>query len=466
MSISNIDINGSIENVESKVKDKSKKKTAAFYTLGCKVNQYETEIIKKDFLDNGYTEVNFEEKADIYVVNTCTVTNMADRKNRKMLRRAKNTNPSSVVVATGCYAQTNLEELKEMREIDFIIGNSKKENVFSIVDKNLSHYQVDNIFDEKEYSSKKYTILREKARAFVKIQDGCTKFCSYCKIPYARGLSRSRDVESVLEEVRYLGEQGYKEIVLTGINLSEYGMDLTPKTDFDTILEKILEIGSVERVRLSSVYPDTITEKFLFMLKNNAKLMPHLHVSVQALDDKILSLMKRKYSAGYVVDILQKVQREVCGVSLTADIITGFPQEEEENFNNTLMNLEKIGFADLHVFPYSDREKTAALKLECKVSPSLKKRRVGIIEKLNKEKFNDFRVKMINSKQRVYIEEIDENKAFGYTENYVKVFLPLKNEGEEFLNIQVGEIIETVIKGFDGKLLEGRCIKNDKNKLK
>lgn len=466
MSISNIDINGSIENVESKVKDKSKKKTAAFYTLGCKVNQYETEIIKKDFLDNGYTEVNFEEKADIYVVNTCTVTNMADRKNRKMLRRAKNTNPSSVVVATGCYAQTNLEELKEMKEIDFIIGNSKKENVFSIVDKNLSHYQVDNIFDEKEYSSKKYTILREKARAFVKIQDGCTKFCSYCKIPYARGLSRSRDVESVLEEVRYLGEQGYKEIVLTGINLSEYGMDLTPKTDFDTILEKILEIGSVERVRVSSVYPDTITEKFLFMLKNNAKLMPHLHVSVQALDDKILSLMKRKYSAGYVVDILQKVQREVCGVSLTADIITGFPQEEEENFNNTLMNLEKIGFADLHVFPYSDREKTAALKLEGKVSPSLKKRRVGIIEKLNKEKFNDFRVKMINSEQRVYIEEIDENKAFGYTENYVKVFLPLKNEGEEFLNIQVGEIIETVIKGFDGKLLEGRCIKNDKNKLK
>ncbi len=459
MSISNIDINGSIEDVESKVKDKSKKKTAAFYTLGCKVNQYETEIIKKDFLDNGYTEVNFEEKADIYVVNTCTVTNMADRKNRKMLRRAKNTNPSSVVVATGCYAQTNLEELKEMKEIDFIIGNSKKENVFSIVDKNLSHYQVDNIFDEKEYSSKKYTILREKARAFVKIQDGCTKFCSYCKIPYARGLSRSRDVESVLEEVRYLGEQGYKEIVLTGINLSEYGMDLTPKTDFDTILEKILEIGSVERVRVSSVYPDTITEKFLFMLKNNAKLMPHLHVSVQALDDKILSLMKRKYSAGYVVDILQKVQREVPGVSLTADIITGFPQEEEENFNNTLMNLEKIGFADLHVFPYSDREKTAALKLEGKVPPSLKKRRVGIIEKLNKEKFNDFRAKMINSEQRVYIEEIDENKAFGYTENYVKVFLPLKNEREEFLNIQVGEIVETVIKDFDGKLLEGRCLK-------
>jgi len=202
MSISN-------KNMESTLEDKKQKeKTVAFYTLGCKVNQYETEIIKKDFLDNDYREVDFEKKADVYVVNTCTVTNVADRKNRKMLRRAKNNNPDSVVVATGCYAQTNLDDLKEMKEIDFIIGNSKKENVFSIVDKNVSHYQVDNIFDEKEYSSKKYTVLREKARAFVKIQDGCTKFCSYCKIPYARGLSRSRAVESVLEEITYRGEQG------------------------------------------------------------------------------------------------------------------------------------------------------------------------------------------------------------------------------------------------------------------
>ena len=299
--------NTEIENAEKermKNSENNAEKTVAFYTLGCKVNQYETEVIKKDFLEHNYREVDFDEKADVYIVNTCTVTNVADKKNRKMLRRAKNTNPDSVVVATGCYAQTNLDDLKEMKEIDFIIGNSKKENVFNIINKNVSHYQVSNIFDEKEYSSKKYTVLREKARAFVKIQDGCSKFCSYCKIPYARGLSRSRDTENVLEEIRYLGEQGYKEVVLTGINMSEYGLDLEPKTDFDTLLEKILAVKSVERVRVSSVYPDTITDKFLNMLKNNPKLMPHLHVSVQTLDDKILHLMRRNYTAEFVVNIL------------------------------------------------------------------------------------------------------------------------------------------------------------------
>ncbi len=346
-----------------------------------------------------------------------------------------------------------------MNEIDFIIGNSKKENVFSIVDKNMSHYQVSNIFDEKEYSSKKYTILREKARAFVKIQDGCTKFCSYCKIPYARGLSRSRNEESVLEEIRYLGEQGYKEIVLTGINLSEYGSDLEPTTDFDSILEKILEIESVERVRVSSVYPDTITEKFLYMLRNNPKLMPHLHVSVQSLDDRILHLMKRRYKADFVVGILQKVQKEVPGISLTADVIVGFPQEEDENFNNTVRNLEAIGFSDLHVFPYSDWERTAAALLEGKIEAAAKKHRVKTVEELNRRKFEEFRKNMVSSKQKVYIEEISEDRAYGYTENYVKVAISLKESDiNNGLNVHVGLTVNVDITGFDGMLLEGNII--------
>lgn len=431
-------------------------KKAAFYTLGCKVNQYETETIKKDFLDNGYTEVGFDEKADVYIVNTCTVTNVADKKNRKMIRRAKKANPNSVVVATGCYAQTNLDDLKKMKEIDFIVGNSKKESLYDIVVKNVSHYQVDNIFDEKEYSSKKYTLLREKARAFVKIQDGCNKFCSYCKIPFARGLSRSRDEKSILEEITYLGRQGYKEIVITGINLSEYGRDLDSKTDFDSVLEKILKIECIERVRVSSAYPDTITDKFLDMLKYNPKLMPHLHVSVQALDDKILQLMRRKYDAQFVTDILQKVQREVPGVSLTADIIVGFPQEEEINFENTLRNLEKIGFSDLHVFPYSDRERTSALLLDGKIESSEKKRRVREIEKLNVIKYKEYRENMLNSIQRVYIEEIVEDRAFGYTENYIRTFINLKNRN--FLELKVSDLIDVRIINFDGTLLEGDVI--------
>ena len=431
-------------------------KKAAFYTLGCKVNQYETETIKKDFLDNGYTEVGFDEKADVYIVNTCTVTNIADKKNRKMIRRAKKTNPSSVVVATGCYAQTNLNDLKEMKEIDFIVGNSKKENLYDIVVKNVSHYQVDNIFDEKEYSSKKYTLLREKARAFVKIQDGCSKFCSYCKIPFARGLSRSRDEKSILEEITYLGKQGYKEIVITGINLSEYGRDLDPETDFDSILEKILKIECIERVRVSSAYPDTITDKFLDMLKNSPKLMPHLHVSVQALDDRILQLMRRKYDAQFVTDILQKVQKEVPGVSLTADIIVGFPQEEDINFKNTLRNLEKIGFSDLHVFPYSDRERTSALLLDGKIEPLEKKRRVREIEKLNMIKYKEYRENMLNSMQKIYIEEIVEDRAFGYTENYIRTFINLKDRKP--LELKVSDLVGVKIINFDGTLLEGDVI--------
>ena len=428
-------------------------RTVAFYTLGCKVNQYETEIIRKDFLDHNYKEVDFDEKADVYIVNTCTVTNVADKKNRKMLRRAKNTNPDSLVVATGCYAQTNLDDLKEMKEIDFIIGN-----VFNIINKNVSHYQVDNIFDEKEYSSNKYTILREKARAFVKIQDGCSKFCSYCKIPYARGLSRSRATEHVLEEINYLGEQGYKEVVLTGINMSEYGLDLEPKTDFDTLLEKILAVKSVERVRVSSVYPDTITDKFLGMLKNNPKLMPHLHVSVQTLDDKILHLMRRNYKAEFVVNTLEKVKREVPEVALTADIIVGFPQEEEENFANTMKNLDSLGFADLHVFPYSDREKTTAMLLDGKIDAVEKKRRVKKVEELNNIKYAEFRKKTVGSKQRVYIEEIVEDKAFGYTENYLKVFIDLKKGEKNNLDVKVSDLVNTKIVDFDGILLEGDII--------
>lgn len=444
-----------INNTKNEIQNNKK---AAFYTLGCKVNQYETEIIKKDFIDNGYVEVEFDDKADIYVVNTCTVTAMADKKNRKMLRRAKNTNPNAVVVATGCYAQTNIEQLKEMNEIDFIIGNSKKENIYEIVTKNVSHYQVDNIFDEKEYSSKKYTVLREKARAFVKIQDGCNKFCSYCKIPFARGLSRSRSEENILEEITYLGKQGYKEVVITGINLSEYGLDLNPKTDFDTILEKILKVDGIERVRVSSAYPDTITDKFLHMMKTNPKLMPHLHVSIQAMDDKILHLMRRHYDAKFVVDTLEKVKREVPNISLTADVIVGFPQESEENFENTIKNLNIVEFSDLHVFPYSDREKTAAEKLDGKIDTKTKKERVKIVEALNKEKFRKFRENMLETTQKIYIEEIVEDIAFGYTENYIKTFIKLKTEDSNNLDLKVSDLVNVKIVDFDGELLEGKII--------
>ena len=259
-----------------------------------------------------------------------------------MIRRAITRNPEAKLIVTGCYAQTNIEELKEIKEIDYIIGNAKKENVYEIFSRDLSNYQVDNIFDEKESRSRKFTILRDKARAFVKIQDGCNKFCSYCKIPYARGLSRSRSSKDIIEEVTYLVKEGYREIVITGINMSEYGIDLEESINFDDIVEQILEVSGIERVRVSSVYPDTLSDRFIQMLSTNSKLMPHLHISVQSLDDDILRLMKRKYNAQYVVEKLQRVQKLVPEVSLTADIIVGFPRETEECFQNTLNNIKKI----------------------------------------------------------------------------------------------------------------------------
>lgn len=433
-------------------------KTVAFYTLGCKVNQYETEVIKKDFLDNNYIEVDFEEKSDVYVINTCTVTSVADKKNRKMIRRAITRNPESKLIVTGCYAQTNIEELKEIKEIDYIIGNAKKENVYEIFSRDLSNYQVDNIFDEKEYSSRKFTILRDKARAFVKIQDGCNKFCSYCKIPYARGLSRSRSSKDIIEEVTYLVKEGYREIVITGINMSEYGIDLEESINFDDIVEQILEVSGIERVRVSSVYPDTLSDRFIQMLSTNSKLMPHLHISVQSLDDEILRLMKRKYNAQYVVEKLQRVQKLVPEVSLTADIIVGFPRETEECFQNTLNNIKKINFSDLHVFPYSDREKTAALLIDGKIDSKVKKERVKRIQEMNDLNFIEFRKNQIGKVHKVYIEEINKGLAIGYTENYLKTYVNVKEQEGIERNIKISDVVTVKIIGFDKMMLEGEIL--------
>ncbi len=428
-------------------------KTVAFYTLGCKVNQYETEVIKKDFIENGYSEVEFEKISDVYVINTCTVTSVADKKNRKMIRRAKSINPNAVVVVTGCYAQTNNNELSKMLGIDYIIGNTKKENVYDIVSKEQEKIQVTNIFEDREYSHKKYSTLREKARAFVKIQDGCNKFCSYCKIPYARGKSRSRGIENIMEEIQELSKEGFKEIIVTGINMSEYGLDLFPQTNFDDVLEKILAIDGIERVRVSSVYPDTLTDKFIYLLKTNKKLMPHLHVSIQNLDDIILKSMKRSYNAHYVIEILSKIKNEIPDLSITADIIVGFTGETEEQFQNTVNNVEQIEFTDLHVFPYSDREKTAASLMLNKIDQSLKKERVRKIEKLMMNKSNEFRKKQIGKERYVYVEEVKDGYAIGHTENYLKTKIKLNNE-----IIKISDTLKVIIKNFKQDTLEGEII--------
>lgn len=417
-------------------------KKIALYTLGCKVNQYETESIKNQMIRSGFTIVDFEEKADYYIVNTCTVTNIADRKSRNMLRRAKRTNKDGIVIVTGCYAQTNSGDLSKMDEIDYIIGNTDKKNIINFIkeleelknhhllsdnNNNNNKIKLNNIFLDKDYDEYGLADFREMCRVYIKIQDGCNNFCSYCKIPFARGKSRSRNKENILEEVKKIGEEGFKEIIIIGINLGAYGEDITGKEEFNNIMLEILNKKSIERVRVGSFYPDKITDEFaqLFSDKN---LMPHLHISLQSCDDEILKKMKRKYDSSLIEERLLKLREKVPLMEFTGDIIVGFPGETDDMFQNTYNLIEKIGFSGLHIFPYSDRENTAAANFTEKVPGKIKRDRVAIMEQLRDKMGYQIRKKYIGQELNVLIDEEDNEYYYGYSENYLRVKLKKANE--------------------------------------
>ncbi len=425
-------------------------KKVAFYTLGCKVNQYETESLKKQFIDNGFEPVEFSESADVYVVNSCTVTSIADKKTRNILRRAKKLNDKSIVVATGCYAQTNGEELSKIEEIDYVVGNSDKSAIFNLIKKvedeeTLPKLILKNIFDEKVYEEIEFSTLREMSRAYIKIQDGCNNFCSYCKIPFARGASRSRKLESILDEIKNLSKDGFKEIILIGINLGAYGEDLEESHSLEDILEESAKIEGIERIRLGSIYPDKINDRFIKLLKTERKIMPHLHISLQAGDDEILKLMKRNYKRKDVLDVLGKLKEEVPNIEFTGDVIVGFPHEKENNFLNTYNLIEEIEFSDLHIFQYSDREKTLAAIYEEKVDATTKKERADKLEKLRDLMYENKRNNYIGKKMKVLVEEIKHKKAYGYTENYIKVQI---NNYEGSINNIVEVEIKELLRGM------------------
>lgn len=424
-------------------------KRVAFYTLGCKVNQYETESIKNQLLQKGYTETEFEEEADIYIVNSCTVTSIADRKTRNMLRRAKKINPNAKVIVTGCYAQTNSKELLEMEEIDYVIGNKYKKGIVNFVEdienRSLERLKNDNIFDEYEYVEYEFATLREMSRAYVKIQDGCNNFCSYCKIPFARGRSRSRKKENILNEIERLVVEGFKEIILIGINLGAYGEDLDEDIDFEDLLEEILQIKGIERVRIGSVYPDKISDRFIEMFKYK-NLMPHLHISLQSCDDTVLKMMRRKYGSSLIEERLLKLKNSVENMEYTADIIVGFPGETDEMFKNSYDLIKKIGFSGLHIFQYSDRENTIASRLDNKVGPKTKKERADILEELKKEMSIKEREKYLGKTLKVLVEEEIDGYLYGYSENYLRV----KLKGDKNL---VGEIVDVKIISLEKEML-------------
>ena len=426
-------------------------KKVAFYTLGCKVNQYETESIKNQLIKKGYEEVNFEDKADIYIVNSCTVTSVADRKTRNMLRRAKKINPNGAVIVTGCYAQTNSKELLEMEDIDYVIGNTDKSGIVNFIEdienRTMEKLKNHNIFLDSEYTEYEFATLREMSRAYVKIQDGCNNFCSYCKIPFARGKSRSRHKDNILKEITKLSQEGFKEIILIGINLGAYGEDLENGGNFEDLLRDILKIVGIERVRIGSVYPDKISDEFIEMF-SNPKLMPHLHISLQSCDDSVLKRMKRKYGSSLIEERLTKLRKAVPNMEYTADVIVGFPGETQEMFENSYKLIDKIGFSGLHIFQYSDRENTLASTFEDKIDPKVKKERADELEKLKEIMAERERKKYLDKELRVLVEEEKNGYFYGYSENYLRV--KLKGEATN-----LNHIVSVKINSLEKEMLIG-----------
>ncbi len=406
-------------------------KKATFLTLGCKVNQYETDAMEELLRDSGYEITDFKEGADVVVVHTCSVTNMADKKSRQMIQRARRNHPDSVVVAVGCYVQANKEALERTGVADILIGNNQKGEIAHILeeyfkDKKKKEYILD-INQEKEYESLKISNVKGHTRAYIKIQDGCNQFCSYCIIPYARGRIRSEKPERILEEVKSLAQRGFKEIVLTGIHLGSYGLDLEDVTLLDIILE-IAKVDGIERIRLGSLEPRTITEEFVQKISENEKVCPHFHLSLQSGCDATLKRMNRKYTTAEYEQALQLLRKYYDRPALTTDVIAGFVGETEEEFQSTKEYLEKINLYEMHIFKYSVREGTRAEKMEGHIPEEIKTKRSAQLLKLAAENKKRYIEQFAGEKEQVLIEEkveIDGREYYqGYTKRYLRVVIP------------------------------------------
>ncbi|HIU51474.1 MAG TPA: tRNA (N(6)-L-threonylcarbamoyladenosine(37)-C(2))-methylthiotransferase MtaB [Candidatus Merdicola faecigallinarum] len=431
----------------------------AFYTLGCKVNQYETNGMIQEFLKRNYEIVLFHEKADVYIINTCTVTNMSDKKSRQMIRRTKELNSESIVVAVGCYAQVAREKLEEMKEIDLILGVNEKNKIVDYIEEYLQEKKkiekISDVMKQIEYSDFGEVEYSEKTRAVIKIQDGCDRFCSYCIIPYARGRVRSRKPENVVKEIRKIAKKNIKEVVLTGIHLASYGKDFKEEYHLIDLLEEINQIEGIERIRLGSLEPTLITEEFVKRLRKLEKICDHFHLSLQSGCDETLKRMNRKYSTEDFRIIVNRLRENYKEVALTTDIIVGFPGETEEEFKKTYEFLQDIHFYKMHVFKYSPREGTKAAIMEDQVDGNRKEIRSNkLIEMSNKNEKED-NEKYLGKKLFVLFEEKDGEYIKGHTTNYKVV--KVKTEDIQIEN----EIKEVEIIGEDGLELIG-CMKEEK----
>ncbi len=403
-------------------------KKFAIHTLGCKTNQLESATINDILIENGYSKVAFSQISDFYIINTCSVTANADSESMYYIRKAKNKNPAAKIIVTGCYAQLKPEEI----EADIIIGNAQKLDILDYLNSNTSC--VTDIMQEVAFKDKKTSSTEEKTRANIKIQDGCNNRCSYCIIPYARGKSRSNSIENIIEQVKIYTEKGFKELVITGIHIGQWGLDFSPKKNFINLLKEFEKIDVLHRYRLGSLDPNELDDDMLEFLSNSKKFAHHLHISLQSADDEVLKFMNRSYSIENVKKLMEKLKAKIPDISLGCDVIVGFPSETDEQFEIAFENLSEMPFCYMHVFPYSVRPGTPAAKM-IQVDEKTKKIRANRLRELAKVKKQSFLESLIGQNLEILVEKKrgKSGSLKGVSSNYIQVTL----EGDDFLLNQI-----------------------------
>jgi len=429
--------------------------TVSFTTLGCKVNQFETEAMTELLEKDGFEVVPQDEKSDIYIINTCAVTKESERKSRQFINKAKRLNPNALVVAVGCSVQLNGEKINEETNVDIIIGTKNKGSIGSLIKDKLNNkkqeFYIDDFKGKECFEELKITSVHDKTRANIKIQDGCSQYCSYCIIPYVRGPIRSRNHDDIVQEVKKIALNGYKEVVLNGIHISSYGKDFKEHDALIKLIEDIHKIDGIERIRLGSLEPNLITEEFIIRYSSLNKACDHFHLSLQSGSDNVLKRMNRKYSAAEYKHNVEIIRKYMPDAGITTDIIVGFPGETEEEFNETLEFVKNIQFSRIHVFKYSVRAGTKAAEMTDQVKDSIKSQRSKALIELAEEISNDFMKRFMEKNMSVLVEtEKKENIFEGYTTNYLKVLL------KSDINIK-NEIINVHIKNIKKDSLVGEC---------
>lgn len=420
--------------------------TAAFITLGCKVNQYDTQLMREALMNAGYRITAPDEVADVYVINTCTVTGMSDRKSRQMIRRAVALNPDATIVAIGCYAEREPDELRKIDGVDLVLPNSAKRFIHEYLSGLKDHigkidlYPCISRFDDQ-------------TRALVKIEDGCDSFCAYCIVPYVRGGEiRSRPIESIVREVRLLAENGHREVVITGVHLGAYGRDMEGEVGLPDVLRKVRNIEGIQRIRLSSIEPMDISDELIYEIAHQPKCAHHLHISLQSGSDKILRLMNRNYTSSEFESIVQRIRSAIPDVGISTDVMVGFPGETDQDFRETRDFIAKVKFSRLHVFRYSRRKGTPAAKFPDQIPPRVSAKRSQEIISLGDRLAQEFRQQMIGQEAEILVEDVMEGKdklPAGFTSNYIRVLLA------DAVNEDIGHLIRMKLTGMEGNYIIG-----------